>query len=381
MVRPDRALAQPRPPRRGRRWGPYGYYEAIDYTPAASRRRPTAAAPREVVRSYMAHHQGMGLLALANVLDGNVFQERFHRDPLVRSVEILLQERVPTVVETHRPAPAGRHRGRAGRDRARRGARRGASAPQHASDPAPHAALLSNGRYSAIVTTSGTGYSRLRRHRRHALARRPHARRRRLLRLRPRRRERRAYWSAGAAARDARRRRRTATTCGSTLNKVESARVDDWIETFTETVVSPEDDVEVRRVTLTNYSDRPRDDRADELRRGGAAARPRPTCGHPAFSKLFVETEYLPRATTRCSPRAGRAPRATAPLARPRRRRQGLARADRSAITPLQYETDRMRFVGRGRTLDAPAALDRRRALSRTAGRRAGPRRVAARAS
>ena len=150
-------------------------------------------------------------------------------------------------------------------------------------------------------------------------------------------------------------------------NKVETARVDDWIETFTQTVVSPEDDVEVRRVTLTNYADRPRiielTSYAEVVLQPLAA-----DLGHPAFSKLFVETEYLPRNNALL---ATRRPRAEGD---PRRwfvhavADKGLARADRSTITPLEYETDRMRFVGRGRTLDQPAAMDLGTRLSRTAG-------------
>ena len=151
------------------------------------------------------------------------------------------------------------------------------------------------------------------------------------------------------------------------LNKVETARVDDWIETFTEAVVSPEDDVEVRRVTITNYEDRPR---TIELTSYAEVVLQPPAgdLGHPAFSKLFVETEYLPKNNALL---ATRRPRAETDVRRwlvHAVADKGLAQADRAAISPLQYETDRMRFVGRGRTLDAPAALDPGTPLSRTAG-------------
>ena len=150
-------------------------------------------------------------------------------------------------------------------------------------------------------------------------------------------------------------------------NKVETARVDDWIETFTQTVVSPEDDVEVRRVTLTNYADRPRiielTSYAEVVLQPLAA-----DLGHPAFSKLFVETEYLPKNNALLATRRPRAEGDTRRWLVHAVADKGLAQADRSAIMPLEYETDRMRFIGRGRTLDRPAAMDPNTRLSRTAG-------------
>jgi hypothetical protein len=75
--------------------GKYGFYEAIDFTPAHrfSRRREGA-----VVRSYMAHHQGMTLLAIDSVVLDQPMQRRFHADPLVQSAEYLLQERAPNLL-------------------------------------------------------------------------------------------------------------------------------------------------------------------------------------------------------------------------------------------------------------------------------------------
>ncbi len=364
-VRPDRVIPNLDRLDAAGAWGPYGYYEAVDYTPGRISTPSTGdGEPREVVRTYMAHHQGMGLLALVNALRRNVFQERFHRDPLVRSVEILLQERVPTVVEKIDPHPLDE----------------GEVEPVEISpvearvehfgiesteDPGPHGALLSNGRYSTLLTTAGTGYSRFN----DVALTRWHGDRTRDadgLFVYVRDVESGRYWSTT----------RQPTLSAPPpdrydvwihLNKVETARVDDWIETFTEAVVSPEDDVEVRRVTVTNYADRPR---TIELTSYAEVVLQPPAgdLGHPAFSKLFVETEYLPKNNALL---ATRRPRAEGD---PRRwvvhavADQGLARSERAAITPLQYETDRMRFVGRGRTLDRPAALDPGARLSRTAG-------------
>ena len=69
----------------------YGFYESVDYSRANG-------AP-EVVRCFMAHHQGMALLAINNALLENRMQERFHHDPLVQSTEFLLEERMPVLVD------------------------------------------------------------------------------------------------------------------------------------------------------------------------------------------------------------------------------------------------------------------------------------------
>ena len=365
LVRPERALSNLTKLDAVGAFGPYGYYEAIDYTPS---RQTTPASdggePYELVQSYMVHHQGMGLVALANALADNVFQERFHRDPLIRSVEILLQERVPTVVEKIDPHPLD--------DTEIEPveivpveARVERFGIESTGDPVPHGALLSNGRYSTFLTTSGTGYSRLE----GVALTRWHGDRTRdadgfFVYVRDLDSGR--YWSAG---------RQPVVSAPPPdrydvwvhANKVESARVDDWIETFTEAAVSPEDDAEVRRVTVTNYGDRPR---TIELTSYAEVVLQPPAgdLGHPAFSKLFVETEYVPKNNALI---ATRRPRAEDDVRRwlvHSVADKGLARADRSALAPLEYETDRMRFVGRGRTLDTPAAMDAGATLTRTAG-------------
>ena len=107
--------------------GDYGFFDAIDYTRRGPRptRRPAHEAhrPGVVVPAYMAHHQGMTLVALANALLGDRMVERFHAEPRVQATELLLQERVPRDVGDHRAAPARRDaRRRARRRRCRSGA-------------------------------------------------------------------------------------------------------------------------------------------------------------------------------------------------------------------------------------------------------------------
>ena len=79
--------------------GRYGFYEAIDYTPE----RLPQTEKRAVIRAFMAHHQGMSLVALDNLLNRDVMQRRFHAEPLVQATELLLQERVPRGVAAAHP--------------------------------------------------------------------------------------------------------------------------------------------------------------------------------------------------------------------------------------------------------------------------------------
>ena len=97
--------------------GPYGFHEALDYTP---RRLPEGASVA-VVESYMAHHQGMSLVALGNVADRLAMVERFHADPIVQATELLLQERMPRDALVARPrAEEVKSHGRRARPRRRR---------------------------------------------------------------------------------------------------------------------------------------------------------------------------------------------------------------------------------------------------------------------
>ena len=114
--RPGGGRREPAAPGRARgSTGAYGFYEAIDYTPRQDRRalavaRPSRRAAGAVVRAYLAHHQGMTLVALANVLHGDPMVGRFHADPRVQATELLLQERVPRAGADHRSRGRPRRR-------------------------------------------------------------------------------------------------------------------------------------------------------------------------------------------------------------------------------------------------------------------------------
>ena len=142
--------------------------------------------------------------------------------------------------------------------------------------------------------------------------------------------------------------------------KATFSRRHDGIATLLDVAVSTEDDVEVRRLAVTNHSDRPREIEITsyaEIVLAPAAD----DLAHPAFGKLFVETEYLPERTALLCRRRPRSADEAALWAVHVLSLEGRTQG------PVEWETDRARFLGRGRAPDDPQALDGR-SLSGTTG-------------
>ena len=331
--------------------GAFGYYESIDYTP----RRLPPGSPRSVVKAFMAHHQGMILLSIHNAVLGDRMRNRFHSDPAVQATELLLQERIPR----NTAALAGSivaqvAAGRVVREEVAIPTRRFDS-PDSST---PRSQILSNGSYSVLVTAAGSGFSR-----RGGVA---------VTRWRDdptsdswgswiylrdvRSGE---WWSAGHQP-TARRARKYEAKFSE--HKAEFLRSDDGIETRTEVIVSAQADVEIRRVTLTNTSAKARDERDIEVTSYAeiVLADPSADLAHPAFSKMFLETEWNGgRLLCRRRPRSPGEKTAFAAHA------MGVSG---TSLGGVQHETDRARFLGRGRSPRAPAVLVEDRPLSDTTG-------------
>ncbi|HEX2342201.1 MAG TPA: glucoamylase family protein [Vicinamibacterales bacterium] len=329
--------------------GRYGLYEAIDYTPERLLPGKTGGV---VLPTYMAHHQGMSLLALDNLLNGSPMQNRFHADPRIQAAELLLQERVPPLVPLKDvPVESADHVPSTRRMPALSVRR---YVTPHTLTPRTH--LLSNGSYTVMVTNAGGGYSR-----RQNLA---------LTRWREdmttdawgtfcyvRNAETGDFWSTahqpvGREAED--------YEVTFALDRAVWRRLDAGLETRTEVVVSPEDDTELRRVSITNHTHRPQ---TVELTSYAEVvlAPAEADLAHPAFSNLFVETIAVPDRDA---------------LIATRRPREGTERpylihvlSGRGRVGPAtRYETDRARFIGRGRTLARPAGIIEPGVLSNTTG-------------
>ncbi len=330
-------------------YGPYGFREALDYTP---RRLPEGASVA-VVNSYMAHHQGMALVAIGNVLNDGAMVERFHADPIVRATELLLQERMPRDVLVARPRAEEVKSAADVRELVPPVLRRFTS--PHDLTPRTH--LLSNGRYAVMVTAAGSGYSRwgdvaVTRWR-EDVTRDPWGS---YLFLRDTWTG--AVWSAAYQPTGA-----EADSYEVTYSEehAEFSRRDGSIVTGLTVVVSAEHDAEIRRVSLTNLGSHSREIELTsyaEIVLAPQAA----DVAHPAFQNLFVQTEFVPEigallATRR--PRSGGERQIWA---------AHVAAVEEQAGGVIQYETDRARFLGRGRSVRSPLSIIDGRPLSNTVG-------------
>ncbi len=332
--------------------GRYGFYEALDFT----RRRVPEGEPFALIRSFMAHHQGMTLLALADVLSGGALKARFHRHPLGRAAELLLQERTPRDVVVARPMAEEKRSSRV-RAEAHAGPRRLDS--PHFETPRAH--LLAGLDYAVLMTSSGAGWSRSRglsvtRFREDATRDDSGS----FLYLRDAGSG--AVWSAGYQP--------TAVEPDRyrvlfSAEKVEIQRTDGAIASRLEMVVSTEESAELRRLTISNDGEEPRTIEITSFAEI-ALAPDRAVEAHPAFSKLFVKTEALrwPHAllATRRATSASGASTDPAPWA------MHVLAVEGETFGPPEHETDRARFLGRGASLRRPLAIVEGRPLSGTAG-------------
>ena len=328
--------------------GEYGFYEAIDYTPSRLPRGKSNA----VVRSFMAHHQGMSLLSLAYLLLDRPMQKRFQSDPLFQATLLLLQERIPKATAFYwhsaehseiRTTPSGSET-----------PVRVFSSPD---TPIPEVQLLSNGRYHVMITNAGGGYSRWKdmavtRWREDSTC---------------------DNWGTFCYLRDVASGEFWSTAHQPILKQSDSYEAifseakaefrcrDHEFDTHTEIAVSPEDDIELRRIHIANRS---RTRREIEITSYAEVALSSPAADalHPAFSNLFVQTEILrPQRAILCT----RRPRSLdehAPWM------FHLMAVHGAEIGEISYETDRMRFTGRGNTVSHPQAMSGPAALSGSEG-------------
>ena len=329
--------------------GRYGYYEALDYTPT----RLPDGKDVAVVRAYMAHHQGMTVVAIANALLDGAMRARFHAEPMAQATELLLQERTPRDVAVAHPRAEEVRTAATVRDLALPAVRRFRSA--HAATPDAH--LLSNGRYTVMLTAAGSGYSRwgdlgVTRWR-EDVARDDWGS---YLFLRDV--ESGAVWSASHQPTGVEPRGYEVTF---TEDRAEFVRHDGPITTVLEVVVSPEDDAEVRRVSITNADDAPREIEVTSYAEL-VLAPPAADTAHPVFSKLFVQTEYLPKIGAILATRRRRSP------GEPEIWAAHLAVVEGECVGETEIETDRARFLGRGREIRTPMAVVDGLPLSNTAG-------------
>lgn len=329
--------------------GPYGYYEAVDYTPE----RLPIGSKYGIVKSYMAHHQGMSILALNNFLNGNIMQKRFHNDPVVDAAKLLLQEKVPSNIlftkESKEKILPFKDITFDVEDSYRE-----YDEPDYV---LPKAHILSNGNYSVMVTDRGTGYSRSN-----------------LFDV--------TRWREDITldnygiffyVRNTNTNEVWSSTYAPVYKKPESYKVvftsgvakyhrkDGDIDTVTEVVVSSSDNAEIRRVTFANHGSEICVLEVSSffelvLAQHGADV------AHPAFSNLFIRTQFVPELNCLAANRRPRSENDKTIWA------ANVMTLEGEALGGIQYETDRLKFIGRGRNVSNPLALEPSKPLESSVG-------------
>lgn len=348
MVVPEQACLNLQRLEREGAMGKHGLYEAVDYTPSRQRRGKSST----VLHSFLTHHQGMSLLSLESLLLDSPMQKRFKSDPLFQATLLLLQERVPQSI------PFNIHLNELSPIRT---LSNDVQTPirilKSPNTLIPEVQLLSNGRYHVMVTNAGGGYCRwkdiaLTRWREDTTC---------------------DNWGVFCYIRDLASGNFWSNTYQPTLQwpenyeaifsegRAEFRRRDYDLDTYTEIVVSPEDDIELRRVRITNRSRVRRvidvtsymevvlaPEAADAL--------------HPMFSNLFVQTEILDSLQAILCSRRPRSIDEFPPWM------FHLMAVHGAEIKKVSYETDRMQFIGRGYSIAKPVAMSNTATLSSSQG-------------
>ena len=317
--------------------GAYGFYEAIDYTPSRLQRGQTNV----IVQSFMAHHEGMSFLSIGYLLLGQPMQRRFEAEPQFKATMLLLQERIPKASSfyahtTHMADFSVPANGT------------GVRIANTPNTPVPEVQLLSNGNYHMMITNAGGGYSRWKdiavtRWREDGTC---------------------DNWGAFCYIRDVETGEYWSNTYQPTHTKgrnfeaaFSQGRVDfhnsgSDIDVHTEIVVSPEDDIELRRVKITNKSGIQRSIEITSYAEV-VLATPASDDMQQAFSNLFVQTEILPQQQAVICSRRPRSAGEQPPWMFHSMALQSGTNAETS------YETDRMEFLGHGNTVANPQAMAR----------------------
>ena len=349
MYEPEAALSNLERLRAVGALGVYGYHDAVDFTPTRVPEGKTCA----VVRNYYAHHHGMSIAAVANVVFNGQLREWFHADPVIEAAELLLQEKAPRdipIMNTKREPEA---LGKGQEDLLR---------PEVRTIKNPiakerEAVFLSNGHYALMLTAVGSGYSRWNGQT--------------VVRWKPDPVEDRTgtfiflkdtasgdWWSATAEPRRAEGEKAT-VRFGD--DKAEFMKVVGDISTEVECIVATEHDAEGRRLTIVNTG---AEDRFIEVT---SYAEPVLTTddtdnAHPLFAKMFLKTEIDPKGDVIRVTRNKRTP------SEPDMQVAHLIADNAGTDRPTEAETDRRRFIGEGRTLAEARAFDGDVTLSGTDG-------------
>ena len=329
--------------------GRYGWYEALDYTPT----RVPEGAKVGIVHAYMAHHQAMSIVAISNALTGGIMRRRFHAEPIIRATELLLQERMPRDIAVARP-PAEKMPATERTEYLSPEIQRRYTSP-HSQIPRTH--ILSNGDYAVMLTSAGSGYTRWRnidvtRWREDSTCDNWGS----YIYLRDTRSG--EVWSAGYQPTGV---EPDFYEVAFSESRAEFTRQDGTLKTTMEVAVSAEHDSDVRRICISNLGTRTREIELTSFAEIALATHADDST-HPAFAKLFVETDFVPGASVLLATRRRKSD------AEPEIWAAHLATIEGDKSGTVQFETDRARFLGRGQSVRSPISVTEGWPLTNTTG-------------
>lgn len=316
--------------------GKYGFYEAIDYT----KNRITKGGKKAIVKCFMVHHEGMSIMALNNTLNNNVFQTRFHAIPEIKATELLLEEKVPKRIIYEREIKSE------SLDIVQEKQKIVERKLTKIKGEIPETLILSNGCYSVMICDSGSGYSKMND----------------MLMYRWKEDATidnfgmyfyikdvydNKYWSA---AYEPCRQYGDDYEAVFALDKAEFIKQYHDIKSTVDIAVSSEDNCEVRKISLSNES---KSIKTLEITSycEVTLANYETDIVHPAFSNLFITTEYI------------KDPFCILAHRRPREKTQSnkimfqTFCANSSLIENIDYETSKINFIGRNNDVSNPSAL------------------------
>lgn len=349
MIKPKASIDNMKRLIKDRLLSSYGFFEAVDYT----RERLPQNERFAIIRSFMAHHQGMSLVAINNVLHASIIRERFHCDPRVRATQLLLQERIPQGVSPI-PPKAAEIEIEVQRQPADNTLVRTYHDP---GDHTPRTHLLSNRTYSVMISTAGSGYSKcgelgVTRWREDATL--DHLGSFIFIKNKTEK----ALWSASFQPLPILPEEYQVTF---SEDRAEFHRRDGDISTCMQIIVAPEDNVEIRHITLSNHSSKRHNLELTSYLEPTLNP-PNNDLDHPSFSKLFIQTEYLASKNALLAKRRKRSAHEMETWG------LHVVVSDGEILSNIQYETDRNSFIGRGRSLSKAQALLDNRNLSNETG-------------
>jgi cellobiose phosphorylase len=328
-------------------FGEYGFYEAVDYnSPDAKEMTPYC-----VVKSFMAHHQGMILVSINNFLNQDIMQRRFHSEPLVKACEVLLEEkRQSFLIST---AKRGYTIGTGKIPSREHGYNN-----RYVNSVAPCIPVtnyLCNNNYSLLITSDGDGFSKYKNTMLYRWRSDLYANTGNYVYIKDRNKG--DYWSY---AYHPTRKEPEEYQVVFSAYQAEFKRVDGDISTHSTVSLSPDHNLEIRKITLTNQSNEVKimeltsymevvgDTHLAEL-------------SHPAFNKLFMESEFLEEQSIFLSKRRSNKGGENPYL-------MHMVKTQAKMLHKVEYENDRLKFIGRNNTLESPDVVANNVSLSNQSG-------------